>query len=186
MQINTNKKRTLPKLGFAKAILLAACCCLLGCAQGNAVRQAQQAQPAPTPTPARLTEKDLMKLRWIEGTWRGTGDGQAPFFERYRFESGTTLIVETFADETLAKVTDTSRTSLRDGQFSSEGDGPRWAATELTDDAITFHPVARARNSFRWQKRAGGGWEAVLNFPATNGRPAQQRVYRMEPWPPTK
>ena len=32
----------------------------------------------------KFTTADLQKLRWIEGTWRGTGDVDKPFFERYR------------------------------------------------------------------------------------------------------
>ena len=53
-----------------------------------------------------LRPSDLQKLRWIEGTWRGTGiKDQPPFFERYRFESDTVLAVDGFEDEKLTKVT---------------------------------------------------------------------------------
>jgi len=64
------------------------------------------------PTPAKLTAADLQKLRWIQGTWRGTG-GEKPFFERYRFENATTLAVDSFENEKLEKVTDTTLFELK-------------------------------------------------------------------------
>ena len=68
--------------------------------------------PSPTnhaPQPKTLTAADLTKLRWIEGSWRGTGDVDKPFYERYKFENDTTLVVESIADETFKKVNDVSR-----------------------------------------------------------------------------
>jgi hypothetical protein len=58
-------------------------------------------------------------LRWIEGTWRGSGVDQAPFFERYRFENESTLAVDSFSDEKLDKIEDTRRFELKDGWFGS-------------------------------------------------------------------
>jgi len=51
----------------------------------------------------KFTAVDLQKLRWIEGTWRGTGDVDKPFFERYRFENNSVLAVDSFEDETLER-----------------------------------------------------------------------------------
>ena len=33
------------------------------------------AREQPAATPARITAADLKEFSWIEGTWRGTGDG---------------------------------------------------------------------------------------------------------------
>ncbi|HEY0546524.1 MAG TPA: hypothetical protein VGC91_14190 [Pyrinomonadaceae bacterium] len=140
---------------------------------------------SPQAKPKRITPDDLKKLHWIEGTWRGTGDVEKPFYERYHFE-GTTLVVESFTDETLGKVDDVTRFELKDGQFGNYGEGARWAATQLTSDSITFEPVTRARNSFRWQHESKDAWKAVLDWPAMEGKPARQRVYRMERWPAAK
>src|SRR5829696_7538655 len=62
---------------------------------------------------------DIAKLRWIEGTWRGSGTDQAPFFERYRFENESTLAVDSFPNEKLDKIGETSRFELKDGQFGN-------------------------------------------------------------------
>ena len=95
---------------------------LAGCAR---IKSHYDAHPTATPakasspsrTPIQVTTADLGKLRWIVGTWRGTGGGVPPFFERYQFENESTLAVETFADETLTKVDDVSRFVLMDGHF---------------------------------------------------------------------
>lgn len=99
------------------------------------------ASPMPTsppPTPKHIAPADLAQLRWIEGSWRGTGGGVPPFYERYKFENDSTLIVETLADETLSKVTDVSRFELKNGQFGSLTDDSGSVATALDQNSITF------------------------------------------------
>jgi len=145
--------------------------CIPSCAFG------QQIQPA---KPKLITTADLQKLRWIEGSWRGSGVDQAPFFERYRFETATTLAVDTIEGE---KVTDTTRFVLKNGEFGGGSEGSRYVATALDENSITFAPVTKARNSFRWQRETADSWKAVLNWPATKDKPAGERVYHMERWP---
>jgi len=131
-----------------------------------------------------MTPADLQKLRWIEGTWRGTGDTEKPFFERYRFESDSVLAVEGFEDETLAKVTDTTRFKLEDGEFGGGSEGHRYVAVSLDDRAIEFGPALNVRNSFRWERESKDVWKAIIIFPSNANRAAGQRVYKMERWPP--
>src|SRR5882757_937420 len=102
---------------------------VFGCARAKSDPVAQKAasptataQPASSPVPIKITPADLAKLKWIEGSWRGTGGGP-PFFERYKFENDSTLAVESLADESLSKVNDVSRFELKDGQFAgSDGE----------------------------------------------------------------
>jgi hypothetical protein len=136
--------------------------------------------------PKKVSAQELARLRWIEGTWKGTGDVEKPFYERYYFENDTTLAVESYSDETLSKVSDVTRFQLKDGEFGNVGEGAHWAATELDESSITFAPVAKARNSFRWQRESKDLWKAVLDWPAADGKPARQRVYRMERLTPAK
>lgn len=120
---------------------------------------------------------DLSQLRWIEGTWRGTGDVEAPFYERYRFENESTL-VEHGLDSTLTVGLDTSRFQLRDGRLGNA----RWRATALTADSVVFVSEVNPRRSFRWRRDGTDAWTAVISGPATSGVPAQ-RTYHMERWP---
>ncbi|HKR12393.1 MAG TPA: hypothetical protein VJT15_10070 [Pyrinomonadaceae bacterium] len=140
-------------------------------------------QQAHAPTPKTITAADLQKLRWIEGSWRGAGVDQPPFFERYRFENETTLAVDHFADEALTKVTETSRYELKNGEFRNAGGGPGHVATALDDNSITFEPSSAGSNSFTWKRVSKDSWTAVLAWPASGNRPAGERTYNLERWP---
>lgn len=161
-------------------ISVAALLNVAGCARGRSIDTAQSTA-TPAPTPANITANDLKKLRWIEGTWRGSGY-ETPFYERYRFENDNTLTVENLADESVSTVTETTRYELKDGKF---GNG-RSVTTEFTDSYITFSPVARAGNTYRWQKESADSWKAILTSAATDKAPAKEVVYRLERWPPAK
>ena len=128
------------------------------------------------PAAKNLSTADISKLRWIEGTWRGSGVDQKPFFERYRFENDSTLAVDSFPDEKLDKVEDTSRFELKDGRF---GNGS-YVASSIDDNGINFEPLANANNSFRWERVSENVWKATLQWPAKGDKPARERVYNME------
>ena len=158
-------------------------CCLVllisaGCARNTATDVAQQTS-TPSPTPVAMTAADLAKFRWLEGSWRGTGDGVDPFFERYRFENETTLLIESFANEKMDKATETSRYQLIGGHFGQSGDGARYVATAFDENSISFAPVAKAKNSFKWEKESANTWKATLTWLGKDNSP-MQRVYKME------
>jgi hypothetical protein len=159
-------------------IFIVALLSIAGCARGRSSDTAQTTATSAT-TPANISANDLKKLLWIEGTWRGTGDVETPFYERYRFENDNTPLVEYLADESGSNVTRTTRYELKDGQFGND----RSVATEISDNYIKF---TRAENTFRWQKESADSWKAVLTSPATDNTPARERVYRMERLPPGK
>lgn len=140
-----------------------------GCA-----RNSPDAQTAVSPA-SNLTTADVAKLRWIEGTWRGSGVDQPPFFERYRLENNTTLLVDSFPDEKLDKVEDTSRFELKDGKFGSSN----YLASSIDESSVNFEPIAgKAKNSFRWERVSDNSWKATLKWTA-DGQ-AKERVYNME------
>jgi hypothetical protein len=128
-----------------------------------------------------FTAADIAKLKWIEGTWRGTGETQPPFFERYSFD-GTTMVVENFEDGTLAKITNTSRFELKDGEFGHNSGDRRSAASEITATYVQFVPVKGGGNSYRFERQEDGSWRAVLDLPAKPDKPARQVIYKMEPY----
>ena len=127
------------------------------------------------PAPKKFSAAEVAKLRWLEGTWRGSGVDQAPFFERYRFENETTLAVDSFPDEKLEKVDDTSRFELKDGQFGSSN----YAASAIDDTSVDFVPIGtKVKNSFRWERVSDDSWKATLKW--TEGGTARERIYNME------
>jgi len=149
-----------------------------GCARNQSGSLAQK-PPVPSPSPKPITTADLVKLRWIEGSWRGTGDEQPPFYERYKFENDSTLVVETLADETMSKVTEVDRFELKNGQFGKSATDSGSVAIALDDNSITFAPLGKSRNFFRFQRESANSWRAILNWTDKDGA-AKERVYRME------
>jgi hypothetical protein len=134
---------------------------------------AAMAQATP-PKPQTLTPADIQKLKWIEGSWRGTGGGVPPFFERYRLEESA-LVVESLEN---GKVTSTSRFELRNGElWVTNGSS---VATVFDDKGITFEFVQRNRGSYRWEHVSADQWKAILKWPASEKREAGERIYTME------
>jgi hypothetical protein len=58
----------MPSLSYLLALVLLC----FSCTQTSTQTQASKPKP--------LTAADLQKLRWIEGSWRGSGDQPAAFF----------------------------------------------------------------------------------------------------------
>ena len=133
------------------------------------------------PAPAVLSAGALARLRWIAGTWRGSGTEAAAFYERNRFVDDSTFEVESFADSTLSRVTETARYELRAGRLANVGSGPRWAAVRLDDSVASFAPLERARNRFEWRRETADAWTAVIAWPTPQG--PRERVYRLTRMP---
>jgi len=167
-----------PTLGALVALSLAAC--------DPPPRTAPVPAPAAPPTAAagpraaRITLGDFRRLRWIEGSWRGSGVNQAPFYERYRFADDSTLVVDAFPDSTLATVSESTRFELRGGTLGNAGTTVRWVASRLDDRAVDFVPVVGARNTFTWRFESPDRWTALLHWPASDTRPARDATYQME------
>ncbi|HKY27118.1 MAG TPA: hypothetical protein VJM12_04150 [Pyrinomonadaceae bacterium] len=159
------------------------------CASPSQTKQSSsptsQQSASPSPQPITITAEDLKKLRWIEGSWRGTGDIDKPFYERYKFENDTTLLVEGVADEKFDKVTDVSRFELKDGHFGSSSGESGSVAVALDDNSITFAPLGKMRNSFRFQRESADAWKAILTWKEKDGTP-KERVYKMDRMPAIK
>lgn len=134
---------------------------------------------------AQLRSSDVRALRWIAGTWRGTGDVETPFYERYTFVNDSTLEVLGFADSTLAVANDTTVFSLRGGRFGNHDRPSRYVASRATAERIEFAPV-NARNGFVWQKTSGDAWEATIIPLPRDGQPARERRYAMARYQPPR
>lgn len=156
----------------------------IGCSESAITNTATDATPLAIVVNWKkdVTAADIAGLKWLEGTWRGAGEGQEPFYERYRLDDKS-LTVESFADGTLETVTDTTRYVLINGEFRyTDSKARRVAASEITADYIQFIPVIGGGNSFRFERQPGGKWRAVLKWPTTDEQPAKQKIYNMEPY----
>jgi hypothetical protein len=127
-----------------------------------------------------FTKADFEKLRWLEGTWRGSdGNGQNPFFERYRFVGDGKIEIDPFSDSTLSKVVSQSNVYLENSEIIHKNGTMLWTASKLDGLLIEFAPKEKATNSFAWQKESADVWTARLAGKDAQGKPTEN-VYRME------
>jgi len=80
-------------------------------------------------------------------------------------------------------VNDVSRFELKDGHFGYNSGDTGSVAVALDDNGVTFAPLGKSTNFFRWQRESENVWKAVLNWTDKHGAP-KERVYVMERWPP--
>jgi hypothetical protein len=143
-------------------------------ASGSAVSPAPAARP-----PATVSVADFQTMRWLEGTWRGTGGGVDPFFERYRMLDDTTLLRQSFSDSTLATVSDSARIVLRGNMVVEPAHAPAWRATSFDSVSWRFESIERAGHAFTWRRDTPDRWTAILESRTAAGSP-QERTYTLE------
>ncbi|MBC7791124.1 MAG: hypothetical protein H7Z74_14350 [Anaerolineae bacterium] len=163
---------------------------LLGVAVTGCGGSGEQTAERPTPDSVAASETKALtvtaanfgSLRWLEGSWRGHGTEQAPFFEQYRFVDDSTLAVDSFEDSTFSNKTSTALVELRNGQLVNQGEGAgaSWVVTALDSAEVTFGPLKGARNSYIWRRGpTPHAWTAIIV--SRNAEGAQkERVYQME------
>src|SRR5687768_4710928 len=86
-------------------------------------------------------QADFEKLRWLEGTWQGSGGGYDAFYERYHFVNDSTIEKLSFTDATLQTVSERGTISLRAGRIADEGGRRRYEAAKVTSGVAQFVPV---------------------------------------------
>ena len=163
------------KLLFLTIILLAAFVC--DCSNARSVDQSAGSE-AFAPPAKDLTEADVVKLKWLEGTWKGMDDDK-PFYERYRFE-GTSMVVESLKDEKL-EIEDADRFELVNGEFGKGEGEDRSAVSQITESSVQFVPAIKGTgNSFRFERQDENTWNAILEWEANDKSPAGRKVYVMQ------
>ena len=128
----------------------------------------------------KFTKSDIEKLRWIEGSWRGSdGNGGLTFYENYHFV-GNEIVIKSYAqDSTFTKTKRQGRVYLLNGEIIHKSEGMLWSATKLNDSQVEFAPKKKATNSFIWQRESADVWIAKLMFNDETGK-QKEVAFRME------
>ena len=126
-----------------------------------------------------FSQSDFQKLRWLEGTWRGSAGGKDGFYEGYRFINDTAIEIEFFADSTLSKINGKGMIKLSDKSIINGAGSTFWAATSVDDRSIHFAPMQNVSNYFSWEKESQDVWIARLKNFDSQGKQTEM-VYRME------
>lgn len=146
----------------------------------RSLNNSQTSAPVSDSASARFSAAEFQNLRWIEGDWRGTENGQNPFYERYRFAGDNRIEMQSFKDAALTQAGDEkSVTVLKDGAIFHQAGRGVWTAGRLSKTEISFVPKENVRNTFVWKMESPDVWTAQINFTDRDGQP-KQTVYRLE------
>ena len=121
-------------------------------------------QTARRVTAASVSPAQFQQLRWLEGSWRGSGGGFDAFFEGYRWVDDSTIRKYGYADSTLATVTDSGDITLRGTTVRSESPERAWVVEGLDSVSVRFAPERNAANDFEWRRVGPGAWTARLTW----------------------
>ena len=145
----------------------------------QATGDSSAAAPAvPLTTPATFTLDDFRRLHWLDGRWQGFMADGGKFYEQYRVENDSTIVMTSYPDSTFGTAEGTSRITLRNTQVTSESATSRYVATRLDSVGVDFAPDKGARNAFTWARETDSKWTATLRWTDKDGRP-QTTVYAL-------
>ena len=131
---------------------------------------------AQTVAPAKVTQADFAGLRFLEGSWKGSGYAPGPFFESYRFVNDSTIEMASWTDSTFAKKSDSTIYVFRNGEIRSRNG----EAAVVRIDSLGYH-FQRLNGQSRWVFRriSPDRWTATLN----NGRTVYTLDRAGQTWP---
>jgi len=150
---------------------------------GDTGCKAQKSTEVSAVTKKEFSQSDFQKLRWLEGTWRGSEGGKGAFYEGYRFIDDTIIEIEFFTDSTLSKISGKGMVKLSDRSIINGAGSTFWAATSVDDRSIHFAPMQNVSNYFSWEKESQDVWLARLKNFDSQGKQIET-VYRMERYKP--
>lgn len=112
--------------------------------------------------PVQVTLDQFRQLRWIEGTWRGSGGNYPSFFEQYEILNDSTIRMRAFSDSTLRVVTDSSTIDWRNGKIASRRESRSYDAIEFTPTSIRFIRPGLTTGGHTWTWVGPNEWTAAL------------------------
>jgi hypothetical protein len=116
------------------------------------------AAAAPAQQPAAVTRAEFARLRWLEGSWRATREGQRPTFERYSHMNDSTFLIQFMSDSTLTSTRGSAMLELRRGRLYQVSGQSRWIATVVRPDRISFVPEEIARTRITYRQESTKRW----------------------------
>jgi hypothetical protein len=134
--------------------------------------------PVPPAAPIDVTVEQFGALRWLEGTWRGSGVDQPTFYERYTFVDDTTIRAESSPDSTFPNPEEAGEIVLRGGRVMTGEETMAWAVSSIDAGSVRFDPIRGARNTFVWTRESDSAWNARLSWTDRDGV-AHEQVYQM-------
>jgi len=133
--------------------------------------------PAHAGTP-RTTMAEFQALRWLEGRWRGSHQGE-PFYQSYHFRNDSTIETRTFGDSSFHEASDSGTIALENGVIRNRGGGAEWQATSFDSRTVHFEPTTQGQSSFTWHRISLTQWSATIRWYDASGR-EQHQLYMLD------
>ena len=111
------------------------------------------------PAPAKFALADFGKLRYLEGTWRGTMANGNPFYESYHFVNDSTIAKGNHSDSTFKTKSDSSMIIFRNGAIMDSSKSV-YTAESLDSTVVDFR--ASPTYHFTWTREGNDAWTAKL------------------------
>lgn len=135
---------------------------ILGCSKKDADTPppdfSNPAVPA-QPAPAQFALADFAKLRYLEGSWRGTMENGKAFYESYHFVDDSTITMGNHADSTFRTKSDSSKIMFRNGAII-DSSRSMYTAVSIDSNVVDFR--ANPTYHFTWTRESNDAWTARL------------------------
>ncbi len=131
-----------------------------------------------------VSTTEFAQLRWLEGSWRGSGAGVDAFFEGYRWVDDSTIRKVDYTDSTLASISNSRDIALRAGAVRSGTDARYYVLVALDPSSVRFAPGRGTTNGFEWRRTGDASWTARIIWDSAGV--ARERVYEMQRFGPSR
>jgi hypothetical protein len=128
----------------------------------------QTAAAPAAPMPAKFSLDDFQRLRYLEGTWRGTLPNGKFFYESYHFVDDSTILQGGHTDSTFRVKSDSSRFVFRGGEVI-DSSGTTYHAASLDSNSVDFRADLDPKNHFVWTRESPDAWTARLHSIGPDG-----------------
>lgn len=122
-----------------------------------AAAQGSRAQPRTAFGPP-----DLAKVKWLEGSWAGTADGESSIYQRFKFVDDSTVEITYYRDDKFGQPTGSGRLYLSVGRIYHTFGSNRWVATRIGDQGLYLVPQSNARANFAWTFVSPNAWTFTM------------------------
>ena len=105
---------------------------------------------------------DLAKVKWLEGSWTGTAQGESSIYQRFKFVDDSTVEITYYRDSAFGEPSGNGRLYLSVGRIYHTFGSNRWVATRIGNEGLYLVPQSTARANFSWTFVSPDAWTFTM------------------------
>jgi hypothetical protein len=121
---------------------------------------------------------DLAKVKWLEGSWVGTAEGENAIYQRFKFVDDSTVQITYYRDPGFGQQAGSGRLYLSVGRIYHTFGSNRWVATRIGDEGLYLVPQSNTRSNFAWTYVSPDAWTFTMRTGA--GGRQHVTIYNMK------